>query len=85
MLIDAEDVTSGKTIAPAPIGQVSYDHVLAVWLVLICLGTVASVETDLHKITHKYSTSLSLSLSTFFSLSLCELNLIAQNMNIIQL
>lgn len=53
MLIDAEDVTSGETVAPAPIGQVSYDHVLAVWFVLIRLGTVASVETDLHNIKYK--------------------------------
>lgn len=81
-------MTSGKTVAPAPIGQVSYDHVLAVWFILIRLGTVASVETDLQRITHsiKYRTYFSLFLFITDSLYFyVEFNLIAQNMHIIQL
>lgn len=50
LFIDAEYMPSRESIAPAPIGQVPYNHVLAVGLVLIGLSAVARIEADLHDI-----------------------------------
>lgn len=47
--INAENVSSGETVGPATSGQISNHRGLTVWSVLVRLGAVARIETDLRK------------------------------------
>lgn len=46
--VNAEDVSSGKTVRPTSTGQITQYRRLTVWFVFVRLSSIASIESNLN-------------------------------------